>query len=449
MAKSKEQYRCAACDGISAKWQGQCPHCGDWNSLEAYHELPEKRRSNRERPAPFYSLSVDDQPLRYVSGIHEFDRVVGGGIMEGSIVLLGGDPGIGKSTLALQICRQFSEAGIKTCYFSGEESVGQLSLRAKRLGFSESEMKISNEVELGSVIAGMEKEKPRVAVIDSIQTTYSSELDSLPGSMNQIRECASELMSFGKKENITIILIGHITKSGVIAGPKLLEHIVDTVLYIEGDKQQYFRILRSVKNRFGATHEIGIFEMKESGLAGIDDPGAIFLSERKENASGSVIACGMEGTRPLLVEIQALAAKAAYGTPQRHASGIDAKRLQLLLAVIERQMGIPVSQYDIFVNIVGGLVLKEPAMDLPVIAAICSSVKNIIIPANTIIIGEVGLTGETRSVMKIEQRVKEALRMGFDSIILPASAKKKLPGWETGIRFIADIGSLLRCFPGT
>ncbi|MBW6457674.1 MAG: DNA repair protein RadA [FCB group bacterium] len=446
MAKTKEQYRCAACDGMSAKWQGQCPHCGEWNTLEPYHELPQKHRSNRERPAAFHLLNVTDHPGRFVSGIHEFDRVVGGGIMEGSIVLLGGDPGIGKSTLALQLCRQFSEADIKTCYFSGEESVGQLSLRAKRLGFTESAMQISNDVELGSILAGLEKEKPRVAVIDSIQTTYSPELDSLPGSMNQIRECASELMTFGKKENITIILIGHITKSGVIAGPKLLEHIVDTVLYIEGDKLQYYRILRSVKNRFGATHEIGIFEMKENGLDGIDDPGALFLGERKENVSGSVIACGMEGTRPLLVEIQALAAKAAYGTPQRHASGIDAKRLQLLLAVIERQMGIPVSQYDIFVNIVGGLVLKEPAMDLPVIAAICSSLKNIIIPANTVIIGEVGLTGETRSVIKIEQRVQEALRMGFDSIILPASAKKKFPDGKTDLRFVGDIGALFRLF---
>ncbi len=442
MVKLKEQYRCASCGGISAKWQGQCPHCGTWNSLRSFNELPQKKRIDQQRPASFYSLSVPDHPERFVSRIPEFDRVVGGGMMEGSIVLLGGDPGIGKSTLALQLCRQFSETGIKTCYFSGEESIGQLSLRAKRLGFNESEMKISNEVELGSILAGLKKEKPRIVVIDSVQTTYSSELDSLPGSMNQIRECASELMAFGKKENITIILIGHITKSGIIAGPKLLEHIVDTVLYLEGDKQQYFRVLRGVKNRFGATHEIGIFEMKENGLAGIDNPGDIFLSERRENASGSVIACGMEGTRPLLVEIQALAAKAAYGTPQRHASGIDAKRLQLLLAVIERRIGIPVAQYDIFINIVGGLTLKEPAMDLPVIAAICSSVKNIIIPANTVIIGEVGLTGETRSVMKIDQRVKEAIRMGFDKVLLPASAKKKVAAGEGNIMFIKNIHEL-------
>jgi DNA repair protein RadA/Sms len=293
------------------------------------------------------------------------------------------------------------------------------------------------------MLAGLESEKPQVAIIDSIQTAYSPNLDSLPGSPNQVRECASELMTFGKKNNITIILIGHITKSGVIAGPKLLEHIVDTVLYLEGDKQHYFRILRSVKNRFGATHEIGIFEMKQNGLKGIINPGDIFLSERKAGASGSVVTSGMEGSRPLLVEIQALAAKAAYGTPQRHASGIDQKRLQLLLAVMERRMDIPVSQYDIFVNVVGGLSIKEPAMDLPVIAAIYSSIKSIPLPDNACVIGEVGLTGETRSVMRIEQRVSEALRMGFDRLILPASAKKKIGDKTDSFKYINDIAELM------
>jgi DNA repair protein RadA/Sms len=291
-------------------------------------------------------------------------------------------------------------------------------------------------------MAGLESERPQVAIIDSIQTVYSPNLDSLPGSPNQVRECASELMTIGKKNNITIVLIGHITKSGMIAGPKLLEHIVDTVLYLEGDKQNYFRILRSVKNRFGATHEIGIFEMKQDGLQGITNPGAIFLSERKPGSSGSVVTCGMEGTRPLLVEIQALAAKAAYGTPQRHASGIDHKRLQLLLAVMERRMNIPVSQYDIFVNVVGGLTFKEPAMDLPVIAAIYSSIKNIPLPENACVIGEVGLTGETRSVQRIEQRVSEANRMGFDRLILPASAKKKVDDKTNSYRFFKEISEL-------
>jgi len=444
MAKHKDQFKCTACDGLTAKWQGQCPHCGEWNTLEAYEEVvtSSKRVKAAGSPPPFYSLSNPSEPSRYASGIAEFDRVVGGGLMEGSIVLLGGDPGIGKSTLALQLCKEYVEKNIKVCYFSGEESVGQLALRAKRLGFDNDALKISNEVELSKMLSGLETEKPQVAIIDSIQTAYSPNLDSLPGSPNQVRECASELMTLGKTKNITIILIGHITKSGVIAGPKLLEHIVDTVLYLEGDKQHYFRILRSVKNRFGATHEIGIFEMKQEGLTGIANPGDIFLSERKKGATGSVVTCGMEGSRPLLVEIQALAARAAYGTPQRHASGIDQKRLQLLLAVIERQLDIPISQYDIFVNVVGGMTLKEPAMDLPVIAAIYSSVKNIPLPENACVIGEVGLTGETRSVQRIEQRVSEAQRMGFDRLILPASTNKKIKSSHDNIKFIRDISEL-------
>ncbi|MCF7832720.1 MAG: DNA repair protein RadA [Candidatus Marinimicrobia bacterium] len=444
MVKHKDQFKCTACDGLSPKWQGQCPHCGEWNTLEAFEEVvtSSKRVKAAGTPPSFYSLSNPNEPSRYASGIEEFDRVVGGGLMEGSIVLLGGDPGIGKSTLALQLCKEYVEKNIKVCYFSGEESVGQLALRAKRLGFDNDALKISNEIELSKMLAGLESEKPQVAVIDSIQTAYSPNSDSLPGSPNQVRECASELMTLGKTKNITIILIGHITKSGVIAGPKLLEHIVDTVLYLEGDKQHYFRILRSVKNRFGATHEIGIFEMKQEGLTGIANPGDMFLNERKKGATGSVVTCGMEGSRPLLVEIQALAARAAYGTPQRHASGIDQKRLQLLLAVIERQLDIPISQYDIFVNVVGGMTLKEPAMDLPVIAAIYSSVKNIPVKENTVIIGEVGLTGETRSVMRLEQRVKEAQRMGFDRLILPLSAKKKVDDKENTFKYIKDITEL-------
>jgi len=449
MAKSKQQFKCSVCEGLTPKWQGQCPHCGEWNSLEPFTEIPiVRRRTEAAAPATFKTLIMSDQPRRFVSAIGEFDRVVSGGIMEGSIILLSGDPGIGKSTLALQLCKAFSKSQISVCYFSGEESPGQLGLRAKRLGFNHDGFKISSDMELNRIIAGLELEKPKIAIIDSIQTVYSPGLDSLPGSMQQIRECAAELMDCGKKNNICIIMIGHITKSGMIAGPKLLEHIVDTVLYLEGDKQHYFRILRSVKNRFGATHEIGIFEMKENGLQDIENPGDIFLSERKKGASGSVIACGMEGSRPLLVEIQALAARAAYGTPQRHASGIDPRRLQLLLAVIERKLNISVAQYDIFVNIVGGLTLKEPAMDLPVIAAICSSIRDFMIPENTVIIGEVGLTGETRSVMRIEQRVGEALRMGFNNLILPASARKKVHAENNNgnIRFIGDINDLLQTF---
>lgn len=445
--KSKTRYKCANCGAISPKWVGQCSECKEWNTYIEFIDSPSKINKYDNASANFHYLNTTNDPKRYLTKISEFDRVVGGGIMSGSIVLLGGDPGIGKSTIALQILNYLiKNENIKALYFSGEESVHQLSLRAKRLNINDKAFLLSTEVNIAAILNGIKKEKPQIAIIDSIQTTYSPNSGSLPGSISQVRECATELMTVGKKNNIIIILIGHITKDGNIAGPKLLEHLVDTVLYMEGDKNNYFRILRSVKNRFGSTNEIGIFEMKQQGLEPVQNPSEIFLNERRKSASGSVVTCGLDSSRPLLIEIQALTAKATYAAPQRTTTGINTKRLSMLLAVIERQLDIFTGQFDVFVNIVGGLKFNEPAMDLPTIIAIVSSVRSIPIPDDTIIFGEVGLTGEIRNVSRIEQRVTESLRMGFKQIFLPESAKKSLKHFNKKIKlnFVPDIQSLVK-----
>jgi len=446
--KIKTKYKCSNCGAISPKWLGQCSECNEWNSYIEFTESPEKTTNfSNVSSANFHYLNTTDNPKRYSTKIAEFDRVVGGGIMSGSIILLGGDPGIGKSTIALQILNHLIiNEKIKALYFSGEESVHQLSLRAKRLKINDNSFQLSTEVNIASIINGIKKEKPQIAIIDSIQTVYSPNSDSLPGSISQVRECATELMTLGKKHNIIIILIGHITKDGNIAGPKLLEHLVDTVLYMEGDKNNYFRILRSAKNRFGSTNEIGIFEMKQHGLEAVNNPSEIFLNERRKFASGSVVTCGLDGSRPLLIEIQALTAKATYSAPQRTTTGINAKRLSMLLAVIERQLDIFTGQFDVFVNIVGGLKFNEPAMDLPTIISIVSSFRDMPISDDVVIFGEVGLTGEIRNVSRIEQRVTEALRMGFNQIFLPESAKKSLKHFENKIKlnFVSDLQSLVQ-----
>ena len=445
--KAKTRYKCSNCGAVSPKWVGQCPECKEWNSYIEFVDSPSKTNKYNNASANFHYLNTTDDPKRYSTKISEFDRVVGGGIMSGSVVLLGGDPGIGKSTIALQILNYLiKNENIKALYFSGEESVHQLSLRAKRLNIDDKAFLLSTEVNIAAILNGIKKEKPQIAIIDSIQTAYSPNSDSLPGSISQVRECAIELMTVGKKNNIIIILIGHITKDGNIAGPKLLEHLVDTVLYMEGDKNNYFRILRSVKNRFGSTNEIGIFEMKQHGLEPVKNPSEIFLSERRKSASGSIVTCGLDSSRPLLIEIQALTAKATYAAPQRTTTGINTKRLSMLLAVIERQLEIFTGQFDVFVNIVGGLKFNEPAMDLPTIVAIVSSIRNVPIPDDTVIFGEVGLTGEIRNVSRIEQRVTEALRMGFQQIFLPASARKSLKHFDKKIKlnFVSDIQSLVK-----
>ncbi|MDD5581622.1 MAG: DNA repair protein RadA [Candidatus Marinimicrobia bacterium] len=446
--KSKITYVCSNCGAEYPKWMGQCSRCEEWNTLEekvAPSESFVKKRTSPAGKPTFYPINVQENARRYATGIPELDRVLGGGFLEGSVVLLGGDPGIGKSTLALQFVNELlKKHTLKAIYFSGEESVRQLTLRARRLAIDNNRFVLSNNVELNTILNGLADEKPDFVVFDSIQTLYTRDVEALPGSITQIRECATSLMNFGKQFNITIILIGHITKSGGIAGPKMLEHLVDTVLYMEGDQNNFFRILRSVKNRFGSTNEVGIFEMKSTGLVSVGNPSDIFLSERREGASGSVVACGLESTRPLLVEVQALTARATFGTPQRNANGIDNRRLAMLLAVVERQLGISIGMYDVFVNVVGGLKFLEPAMDLPVLIAIISSLKNIPIPSKAVFVGEVGLTGEIRSVSHSERRVTEAERMGFEEIYVPKTSQKALKAltYSIQLKYVRDIQSL-------
>ncbi|HDR05401.1 MAG TPA: DNA repair protein RadA, partial [Candidatus Marinimicrobia bacterium] len=375
-----------------------------------------------------------------------FNRVTGGGLIPGAVILLGGDPGIGKSTLALQLISDlFRNSRLKGIYFSGEESVEQVSLRAARLQIVPDEFAISQDMDLGRVIAAIKEEKPQFVIIDSIQTIYSPNGDALPGTISQIRECAVELMNLAKQQQCIILMIGHITKDGNLAGPKLLEHLVDTVLYLEGDNQHGYRILRPVKNRFGATNDIGIFEMKQNGLHSVENPGELFLSERPEELPGSIIACGADSSRPLLVEVQALTARAAYGSPQRNATGIDGRRLAMLLAIIERHLRLPVSQFDVFVNVVGGLKFFEPAMDLPVIAAILSSMRETPAPESSVFCGEAGLTGEIRSVNLMERRIEEAERLGFKRLYIP-KMKNFNPNRRIEIRLLNALHELEALF---
>ena len=446
VGKQKITFKCSHCGAMHPKWQGQCSQCGEWHGLqEEIQQSGSTRHKTIDRPFKLEDLTQRNSPRRYITKIKEFDRVSGGGILAGSVSLLGGDPGIGKSTLALQIISQSVKIEkLKAFYFSGEESLDQIGLRAQRLMIPDALFQLSNDMELQQVQSVMEKEKPDLLIIDSIQTIYSLNSDSLPGSISQVRECASELMKSAKKNNTALIIIGHITKEGNIAGPKMLEHLVDSVFYLEGDQNNYFRILRSVKNRFGATNEIGIFEMAADGLHSVGNPGDIFLAERKSGVSGSIVAVGLEATRPLLIEIQALAVKAAYGAPQRNTTGVDHRRLSMLLAVMEKKMKIPLSQFDIFVNVIGGLKFYEPAMDLPILAAVLSSVNDLALPDNTVLFGEVGLTGELRSASLTLKRVEEAIRMGFEHIILPSTSKKALVNMRVNpkLHFIYNINEL-------
>jgi DNA repair protein RadA/Sms len=447
--KTKILYVCSNCNAEYPKWMGQCSRCGEWNTLEESIPAPEsviKKRTSGAGKSVFHKITYGEDARRYNTGIPELDRVLGGGFLEGSIILLGGDPGIGKSTLALQFLNELvKKHRVPAVYFSGEESIRQLALRAKRLNIADEQFMLSNDVELNAVLNGLAELKPRFVIIDSIQTIFTRDAEALPGSITQIRECSTALMSFGKQFNMTIILIGHITKTGGIAGPKMLEHLVDTVLYMEGDRNNFFRILRSVKNRFGSTNEVGIFEMKTEGLESVGNPSDIFLGERREGAAGSVVACGLESTRPLLVEVQALTAKAAFGMPQRNANGIDNRRLSMLLAVAERQLNLTTSMYDVFVNVVGGLKFPEPAMDLPVLIAMISSLRNQKAPQKAVFTGEVGLTGEIRSVSHILRRVTEAERMGFEEMYLPLASQKALKngGLKITLNYVKDVQSLV------
>ena len=435
MAKLKTIYSCTECGATSPKWQGQCPGCNDWNTL--VETVAEKAPTNSrfESLAPTAKLQnlseIEAREVeRIATGIGEFDRALGGGLVNGAVVLIGGDPGIGKSTLLLQALAHLSLAN-KVLYVSGEESGEQVALRARRLGLDTRRLQLMAEINLERILATLQAEKPTVAVIDSIQTLWSDQLSSAPGSVAQVRECAAQLTRLAKQAGITVILVGHVTKEGALAGPRVLEHIVDTVLYFEGDTHSSFRLVRAVKNRFGAVNELGVFAMTDKGLKGVNNPSALFLSQHGQDVAGSCVMVTQEGTRPLLVEIQALV-DTSHGNPRRLTVGLDPQRLAMLLAVLHRHAGIVCFDQDVFVNAVGGVKIIEPAADLAVLLSITSSLKNKPLPSKLIVFGEVGLAGEIRPAPRGQERLKEAAKLGFTRALIPEANRPKqaIPGME-------------------
>ena len=452
MAKAKKSiYFCQNCGHEESKWLGQCPMCREWNTFVEEKVTVSKGTAakNTVREAEVVTLSSvsTDQEDRMQTEIEELDRVLGGGVVPGSLVLVGGDPGIGKSTLLLQVCKRLSDQGRKVLYISGEESLKQIKLRANRMGTFSDHLLLLCETNLETIRQVIEREHPAVAVIDSIQTMYSEEVTAAPGSVSQVREATNTLMQIAKGLNITIFIVGHVTKEGTVAGPRVLEHMVDTVLYFEGDRHASYRILRGVKNRFGSTNEIGVFEMREPGLEEVPNPSEYMLNGRPEDASGSVVACSMEGTRPILMEIQALVCRSNFGMPRRTAAGTDYNRVNLLMAVLEKRVGLPLSNYDAYINIAGGIRMNEPAIDLGIVMAIVSSYKNQSISPGTIVFGEVGLSGEVRAVSMPEQRVAEARKLGFKTCIMPQVSKdmlKKIEGIEViGVKSVNQAMNLI------
>ena len=419
MARPKILYQCQSCGYASPKWLGKCPDCGAWNSFTEEESVSKLVPQNRAEPVALPDVTPSTES-RHSTEIKELDRALGGGVVMGSVVLIGGDPGIGKSTLILQALKGLTKMG-KVLYVSGEESPEQVKMRADRLGIMSDKIILLPETSLEGIISVAHEINPQVIVVDSIQTIFSLELSSAPGSVSQIRECATKLMFLAKKYSKPLFIIGHVTKDGAIAGPKVLEHIVDTVLYFEGDKGSSFRILRAVKNRFGAANEIGVFEMTEAGLKEVDNPSKLFLSEMPVNVPGSIVTVSLEGTRPLLVEIQALVTTSSFGVPRRTALGVDNNRVNLLIAVLDKRIGMHLGGMDVFVNVVGGLRIDEPAIDMGVIAAIASSLKNRPIETGTFTFGEVGLSGEIRGINQAEARLKEAAKLGFKKGIVPVS----------------------------
>ncbi len=429
--KAKTVYICSECGYESAKWLGKCPGCNKWNTLEEDVVMPIKASSgavrlgsNIAKATVLSQISLQDEP-RYVTGISELDRVLGGGIVKGSVILLSGDPGIGKSTILLQVCNALQQ-DLKILYVSGEESAHQIKMRAGRIGVESDNVSLMTETDVMSVCEYIKSAKPDLVMIDSIQTMQMAELSSSPGSIVQVRESTNMLLRTGKALEIPIFIVGHVNKGGDIAGPKVMEHIVDTVLYFEGERNQAYRILRGIKNRFGSTNEIGVFEMTEIGLKEVENPSAMLLSGRMSNVSGGCITCVMEGTRPILAEVQGLVTPSGFGNARRTATGFDYNRLNLLLAVLEKRVGINLSNLDAYVNIVGGMRLDEPAADLAVALAIVSCVKDTPINEDTIAIGEIGLSGEIRSVPRVNSRITEAARLGFTKCILPKSDLKQI-----------------------
>ena len=438
MAKKKSIYFCQNCGHEENKWLGQCPACKEWNTFVEEKITTSKSAAAARLDSEMQVLGLSevklDDILRVQTGIQELDRVLGGGIVPGSMILVGGDPGIGKSTLLLQVCQHLAEVQ-NVLYISGEESLAQIKLRANRMGEFSDRLKLLCETNLDSIRSVIEKKRPATVIIDSIQTMYNEEVGSAPGSVSQVRESTNVLMQLAKGLGISIFIVGHVTKEGTVAGPRVLEHMVDTVLYFEGDRHASYRILRGVKNRFGSTNEIGVFEMRGDGLWEVQNPSEYMLNGRPENASGSVVACSMEGTRPILIEIQALVCKSNFGMPRRTATGTDYNRVNLLMAVLEKRIGLHISDYDAYVNIAGGIRMNEPAIDLGLILAIVSSYKNRPIDEKTIVFGEVGLSGEVRAVNMPQQRVAEARKLGFETCILPKVSLKSIED-TSGIKLV-------------
>ncbi len=437
-------FFCQECGHESSKWMGQCPACKKWNTfVEEKVSVTgsgmggaSKTAAVREAPKPveISAISLNDGE-RMMTGIAELDRVLGGGIMQGSLILVGGDPGIGKSTLLLQVCRQLSLAGRKVLYISGEESLKQIKLRAMRIGEFQDNMLLLCETNLGLVEEAIRRVNPKAVIIDSIQTMYQEEVSSAAGSVSQVREATNVFLRLAKQLGISIFIVGHVTKEGTVAGPRVLEHMVDTVLYFEGDRYASYRILRGVKNRFGSTNEIGVFEMRKEGLAEVKNPSEYMLSGKPKGASGSVVVCSVEGTRPILVEIQALVCRTNFGIPRRQTTGTDFNRVNLLMAVLEKRLGLQIGDCDAYVNIAGGMKINEPATDLGIVMAIVSSFRNRAVDEKTLVFGEVGLSGEVRAVTMAQQRVLEAKKLGYDAVIMP---RVNLEGMEPvkGIKVI-------------
>jgi len=441
-------YCCQTCGYQTPKWMGKCPDCGTWDSIveersaaRSFRDAHRSLKNQQSTPVAIDSIELETQN-RLLTDIREFDRVLGGGLVPGTLVLIGGDPGIGKSTLMLQALYGLANQGHKVLYVSGEESNQQIRLRSQRLDTVTSQLMVVSEVEIDAILGMVQAAPPQVLVIDSIQTMYNPELTSAPGSVSQVRESTVRLMMMAKKTGIPTLLVGHVTKDGAIAGPKLLEHMVDTVLYFEGDRNHIFRILRAVKNRFGSTNEIGVFEMKDQGLDEVANPSAVFLSERPANAPGSAVTASMEGTRPILIELQALASSTSFGTPRRTILGLDTNRVALLAAVMEKQLGMHLMGYDIFMNVAGGVKVIEPAVDMAIVAAIASSFLDKPVLDGTVVLGEVGLAGEVRAIGQVDIRLAEIKKMGFKRCLVPDSNLKRISDIEgleiSGIKKVSE-----------
>jgi DNA repair protein RadA/Sms len=449
MKASKTIFLCQRCGYQTPKWMGKCPDCGEWHSLVEEKAPSGPAFSSRGFPSTPVPIDAVEMTLvkRMASGIEEFDRVLGGGLVPGSLVLIGGDPGIGKSTLMLQVLHRLASHNHKVLYISGEESIQQIKLRNNRLGTGSEGLWVVSETGLEPIRAMADEMTPDVIVVDSVQTIFNPDLTSAPGSVSQVREATMHLMFLAKRTGIPIFLVGHVTKDGAIAGPRLLEHMVDTVLYFEGSQNNVFRVLRAVKNRFGSTNEIGVFEMREKGLCEVLNPSSVFLSERPRLVPGSVVTASIEGSRPILLEIQGLVARSTLGTPRRTVLGVDYNRVSLLVAIMEKKLGLHLANEDIFVNVAGGVKVDEPAVDLGIVSVIASSFLDKPVKGRTVVLGEIGLTGEVRTISRVEQRVGEAAKMGFTRCLLPANNLKHLKGANTmalvGVETVSELVDLL------